>query len=161
MPGTPTFSPGNAILISDSDDDCAPGEKKLTVLKRKRASSPNTSDNDDGGDNLERDIISTAEMKQRRKLSRCGSLVNHFSEKVGSSAVSDYGKQINSSSTDQVILRPSEEKIGEKHKSSFMSHAKVSNESDDSSTSISSSDDSEDEDEYLSLFKDVFKKAKA
>ncbi|KAK9927029.1 hypothetical protein M0R45_024234 [Rubus argutus] len=158
--GTPKFSPGNAIFISDSDDDCAPGEKKLTVLKRKRASSF-TSDNDDGGDNLERDIIPTAEMKQRRKLSRCGSLVNHFSEKVGSFAVSDYGKQINSSSTDQVILRPSEEKIGEKHKSSIKSPAKVSNESGDSSTSISSSDDSEDEDEYRSLFMDVVKNAKA
>lgn len=146
MPGTPKFSSG------DSDDDCAPGEKKLMGLKRKRASSPNTSDNY-YGDNLEQDTIPTAEMKQPPKLSRCGSLVNYFSEMVGSSAVSDNGQQNNSSSRAQMILIPSKEIVRETQKSPIESPAMASNEpidcdSDHSSTSSFSSDDSEDEDGF-------------
>lgn len=146
MPATPKFSSGDSILISDGDNDCASGDKKLMGLKRKRP--------------LEQDTIPTADMKQHRKISRCGSLVNYFSDTVGSSAVSDYGKQNKSSSRAQIILRPSKEIVRETQKSPIESPAMAGNEpidcdSDHSSTSNFSSDDSEDEDGFESLLSAV------
>ncbi|KAL6177370.1 hypothetical protein ACLB2K_048896 [Fragaria x ananassa] len=133
------FSSGCSIIISDSDDDCAPGGKKQMGHKRKRDSSSN--------DNLEKDAssIKTAEMKQR-KLGRCDSMVNYFSETVAPSAASDYGKQ-NKSSSHTHIISGAIEKVRGTQQSCVESPAMASKtpfdcESDDDSTSISSSDDS-------------------
>ncbi|XP_062029893.1 synaptonemal complex protein 1-like isoform X2 [Rosa rugosa] len=133
--GTSKSSNADTILLSDSDDDCAPAELKNFVLKRKRASSPNASNNNNGGHNFERESFPTSENKQSRMLGRCDSLG------------SGYGIQNNPPSRDQEILRPSEEKVGEKHKSPVESPAKVNGESDSSSASMFSSDDSEDDDD--------------
>ncbi|XP_024173850.1 uncharacterized abhydrolase domain-containing protein DDB_G0269086 isoform X1 [Rosa chinensis] len=153
--GTLKFSSGHCLLINDSDDACALVEKKRMGFKRKRDSSPNTS-SIDCGDNLEQDTIPTTEMRHHQKLSRCGSLVNYFSETFASSAVSDYGKQNKSASHAHIILGAIE-KARETQKSSIESPAMASNnapidcDSDDSSTSIFSSDDSEDEDGIQSM----------
>lgn len=126
--------------------------------KRKRDSSPN--------DNLEKDAssIKTAEMKQR-KLGRCDSLVNYFSETVAPSAASHYGKQ-NKSSSRTHIISGAIEKVRGTQKSCVESPAMASKtpfdcESDDNSTSISSSDDSVDVDELQSMLSAAVEKAKA
>nr|XP_004298877.2 PREDICTED: trichohyalin-like isoform X3 [Fragaria vesca subsp. vesca] len=122
--GTSKSSYVEAILLSDSDDDCAPEEPESFGLKRKRTSSLNASDNNYCGHHLEEESFPTAENKLRRMLGRCGFVV------------SDYRRQNNPSSCDHEIS---------KQRSSIESPAKVNGESDSSSASIFSSDDSDDD----------------
>ncbi|XP_024174167.1 synaptonemal complex protein 1 isoform X2 [Rosa chinensis] len=128
--GTSKSSNADTILLSDSDDDCAPAKQKNFGLKRKRASSPNASNNNNGGHNFKRESFPTSENKQSWMLGRCDSLVG------------GYGIQNNPPNRDQETLRPSEEKVGEQKPP-----AKVNGESDSSSASMFSSDDSEDDDD--------------
>lgn len=113
-PGTGNFACGDAILIDDSDDDCAPGDnlcKKETsqkladvehspltgvdrVLKRKRSSPVNIvqseSDENYGGN-----VNPTIQTKQHHGLSleSNGSPHNHRSATYSPSALNDIEKQ--------------------------------------------------------------------
>ncbi|KAL6181876.1 hypothetical protein ACLB2K_048524 [Fragaria x ananassa] len=122
--GTSKSTYVEAILLSDSDDDCAPEEPESFGFKRKRTSSLNASDNNICGHHLEEESFRTAENKLRRMMGRCDFVV------------SDYGKQNNPSSCDHEIS---------KQRSSIESPAKVNGESDSSSACIFSSDDSDDD----------------
>lgn len=143
MPGIRKFSSGDAGLI-DSHNECAPKEtktlcekeisemhkdteslgltgeeRKLRVLKRKRASSLSGSDDENGGGKFEKDINSISEMKQRQKLSLepDGLPIKHCTELVDFSGSNDYENQTLPSCHDQVNSRESEEKIMAEQKS--------------------------------------------
>lgn len=188
MPGIRKFSSGDTGLI-DSHNECAPKEtktlcekeisemhkdteslgltveeRKLRVLKRKRASSLSGSDDENGGGKFKKDINSISEMKQRQKLSLepDGLPIMHCTELVDFSGSNDYENQ-------NLPSRESEEKIMAEQKSQLFLKFPVEVSSDcdnDPHASLSSScssSSSDDDDDYLlrSVLDDIMPKAKA
>lgn len=185
MPGIQKFSSGDAGLI-DSHNECAPKEtktlcekeiseihkdteslgltgeeRKLRLLKRKRASSLSGSDDENGGGKFKKDINSISEPD--------GLPIKHCTELVDFSGSNDYENQNLPSSHDQVNSRESEKKIMAEQKSQLFLKvlAEVSSDCDNdphaSLSSSCSSSSSDDDDDYLlrSVLDDIMPKAKA